>query len=44
VGTPYDVIVDGCKLTWEELGQALGSYEGWRFRLELADRLDDLRP
>jgi hypothetical protein len=26
------------------LGQALSSYEGWRFRLELTDRVDDLRP
>jgi hypothetical protein len=43
-GSPYDVIVDGRTLTWEELGQALSPYEGWRFRLELADRVDDLRP
>ena len=43
-GSPYAVIVDGRTLTWEELGQALSSYEGWRFRLELTDRVDDLRP
>jgi hypothetical protein len=44
VGTPYDVVVDGHKLSWEELGRALEAYEGWRFRLEFADRVDDLRP
>ena len=44
VGTPYDVIVAGQKLTWEELGQALEAYEGWRIRIELVDLIDDLRP
>jgi hypothetical protein len=44
VGTPYDILVDGKKLTWEELGRALEAYEGWRIRIELADRIDDLRP
>jgi len=44
VGTPYDVIVDGKKLSWEELGSALEAYAGWRFRIELADPIDDLRP
>ena len=43
-GGPYDVIVDGRTLTWDELGHALEPYEGWRFRLVLADRCDDLRP
>jgi hypothetical protein len=41
---PYKVVVDGRLLTWSELGSALGAYEGWRFRIELADRADDLRP
>jgi hypothetical protein len=44
VGTPYDVVVDGRKLSWEELGRALEGYEGWRLRLHLADQVDDLRP
>jgi hypothetical protein len=30
---PYDVVVDGRTLTWEELGIALEPYEGCRFRL-----------
>jgi hypothetical protein len=44
VGTPYGVVVDGRTLSWEELGRALEPYEEWRFRLELADRVEDLRP
>ena len=44
VGTPYDVVVDGMTLSWEELGQALEAYEGWRFVLRLDDPCDDLRP
>lgn len=42
-GGPYDVIVDGRTLTWDEFGQALEPYEGYRFRLVIADRCDDLR-
>lgn len=41
---PYDVVVDGRTLTWEEFGEALGPYEGWRFRLVIEDRCVDLRP
>jgi hypothetical protein len=44
LGGPYDVVVDGRTLTWEELGRALEPYEGWRFRLVLEDRCDDVRP
>jgi hypothetical protein len=43
VGVPYDVTIDGRRLSWEELGRALEEYEGWRFRLQLADPVDDLR-
>jgi hypothetical protein len=42
-GGPYDVVVDGRRLTWDELGHALEPYEGWRFRLVLEDPCDDLR-
>ena len=44
LGDPYDVVVDGHTLTWEELGRALEPYEGWRFRLVLEDRCEDVRP
>jgi hypothetical protein len=43
-GGPCDVVVDGHRLTWDELGHALEPYEGWRFRLVLEDPCDDLRP
>lgn len=43
-GDPYEVIVDGRTLTWEQLGHALAPYNGWRFRLILEDRCDDFRP
>jgi hypothetical protein len=43
-GGPHDVVVDGRTLTWEEFGEALQSYEGWRFRMVIEDRCVDLRP
>ncbi len=44
VGEPYDVVVDGRTLSWEELGRALEPFEGWRFRLVIEDRSLDVRP
>ena len=32
-GEPYDVIVDGRRLTWTEFGRALEPFEGWEFQL-----------
>ena len=32
-GEPYDVVVDGRRLSWEEFGRALEPFEGWEFRL-----------
>ncbi len=43
-GEPYDVVVDGRTLSWEELGRALEPFEGWRFRLVIEDRSLDVRP
>lgn len=34
---PYDVVVDGRRLSWEEFGRALEPFEGWRFRLIIED-------
>lgn len=42
-GGPLRVVVDGRPMSWEELGRALDSYEGWRFRLLIDDRLVDVR-
>lgn len=42
-GSPYNVIVDGRTLSWEELGMTLESYEGWGFRLVIESRIRDVR-
>jgi len=36
-GQPYDVIVDGRRLSWEEFGYAFGGLEGWGFTLHIHD-------
>lgn len=42
-GGPYRVVIDGRSLSWEEFGLALGSFEGWRFRMVIEDRSADVR-
>ena len=42
-GAPFDVVIDGRILTWGEFRVALGSYEGWNFRLLLEDRVVEAR-
>ncbi|MFE7115571.1 hypothetical protein ACFU99_09130 [Streptomyces sp. NPDC057654] len=42
-GGPVRVVVDGRTLSWDELGEALASYEGWRFRLAIDASLTDVR-
>jgi hypothetical protein len=37
------VVIDGRTLTWEELGHALESFEGWNFRLLIEESSDDAR-
>jgi hypothetical protein len=29
---PYDVVVDGRRLSWDDLGRAREAFEGWQFR------------
>lgn len=43
-GGPYHVVVDGRALSWEQLGEAMEPYEGWRFRLVIEDPGEDVRP
>jgi hypothetical protein len=38
-GAPFDVVIDGRTLTWEQFGEALSAYEGWNFRLLIEDRV-----
>jgi len=40
----HRVVVDGRPLSWRELGEALESLEGWRFRLLIEDLAVDVRP
>jgi hypothetical protein len=41
-GAHLVVVVDGRPLSWEQLGEALKSFEGWRFRLTMEDpAIDD---
>ena len=40
---PYNVVVDGRRISWEELVRALEPYDGWGFRLVIEDRVRDVR-
>ena len=42
-GEPYNVVVDGRTISWEDLARALESYDGWGFRLVIEDRVRHLR-
>lgn len=35
------LVIDGEEITWEEFGQMLTSYEGWRFKLKLLENDED---
>jgi hypothetical protein len=43
-GAPFDVVVDGRTLSWEQFGEALSAYEGWNFRLLIEDRVAAAEP
>lgn len=43
-GVPYDVVIDGRKLSWEEFGEALGPYERWNFHLVIEDSIVAAEP
>jgi hypothetical protein len=36
------LIIDGQEVSWDEFGEMLMTFEGWRFRLELGDKSEDL--
>lgn len=38
---PLTLVVDGQAITWDQLGKALSSYEGWQFVLRVADPYGD---
>jgi hypothetical protein len=37
------LVIDGDAVTWDEMGQAFSSYEGWQFVLRIADPAGDPR-
>ncbi|MEQ1774603.1 MAG: hypothetical protein ABL891_12535 [Burkholderiales bacterium] len=34
--------IDGQEVTWEEFGRMLMTFEGWQFRMEIADRSEEV--
>ena len=36
------VVIDGREVSWEEFGQMLMTFEGWQFRMEIADRSEEV--
>lgn len=36
------VIIDGQRISWDQLGQMVMSHEGWQFKLEIVDPSDDV--
>ncbi len=35
------LVIDGRRVSWEELGRMAMSYEGWRFKLEMRDPVEE---
>ena len=36
------LIIDGREITWDEFGHMLMSFEGWQFKLNLADKSEEV--
>ena len=36
------LIIDGPEITWEDFGRMLMSFEGWQFKLSIADKSEEL--
>jgi hypothetical protein len=36
------LIIDGKEITWNEFGRMLMSFEGWQFKMEVADKSEEL--
>ena len=41
VRTPL-VVIDGREISWEEFGEMLMTFEGWQFKMQIADPSDDV--
>ena len=36
------VVIDGREVSWDEFGRMLMTFEGWQFRMEIADRSEEI--
>jgi hypothetical protein len=36
------LVIDGREITWDEFGHMLMSFEGWQFKLNLADKSEEV--
>ena len=36
------VVIDGREVSWEEFGRMLMTFEGWQFRMDIADRSEEV--
>lgn len=36
------LVIDGQKISWEEFGRMLMTFEGWQFKLEISDRSEEV--
>ena len=36
------LVIDGQKISWEQFGRMLMTFEGWQFKLEILDRTDEV--
>jgi hypothetical protein len=41
-GHPPLIVIDGKEITWKDFGQMLKAYEGFKFKLEIFDRSEDM--
>ena len=35
------LVIDGEEVSWDEFGRMLMTFEGWQFRMEIADRSEE---
>ena len=41
-GLAVTLTIDGREITWDEFGRMLMSFEGWQFKLNLADKSEEV--
>lgn len=41
-GRPRLLVIDGREIDWRQFGRMLMTYEGWQFKLTIADKSEEL--